>query len=622
MAAPSGTTWGSTVGSYGRIGIYVDVLSDTATQLKYEVEVWFWSKYSVSDSGNTLYYDHKTSSGSASTSRGSKTINTTHNSGSGWSTSNQKRLGTYGPYTINRTTSSQKRYIYAKLTNVDVVGGTMYVSKTYAIAAKDSYTVTYNANGGTGAPDDQKKWHDDDLVLSDTKPSRTGYTFQGWGISADDTSVDYAPGASYTTNAAATLYAIWKINTWTVSYNANGGTGAPASQTKTYGKTLTLSGTKPTRTNYNFKGWATSASSTTVVYAAGGSYTANAGATLYAVWELAYKKPTISGLSIKRWDSVNDKEAVGDELEATSGLVSFSWTTFNTVSKILIEWKSGDGSIKGSKEASASGTSGSVNEIIGNNDLPMDQTFTIRVTVSDSGGDTPKEGTLVGYIFTIDMLGGGKGVSFGKPAELEGCADFAFKTMHRQNSTYTNNMRIYGLKPDGVTEREAFQPQNQYGNTIIGWGNYNNQDGNTNVYGHGVNITANNDVTVQGCRVAENKVLWSGVYWMIDTQTATLSEAISKQANGIVLIFSAYRDGAESNVEFTSHFIPKHFVSAHAGKGMSFFMLSGGFGHVAAKYLYISDTSIVGYAGNNETDTKNGITYNNAEYVLRYVVGV
>ena len=77
---------------------------------------------------------------------------------------------------------------------------------------------------------------------------------------------------------------IWKINTYTISYNANGGSGAPASQTKTYGTNLTLSSVKPTRTNYNFLGWATSSSATTAQYAAGGTYTSNAAATLYAVW--------------------------------------------------------------------------------------------------------------------------------------------------------------------------------------------------------------------------------------------------------------------------------------------------------------------------------------------------
>ena len=71
---------------------------------------------------------------------------------------------------------------------------------------------------------------------------------------------------------------------YTVSYNANGGTGAPSSQTKTHGVTLTLSSTKPTRSGYTFLGWSTSSSATSPTYYAGGSYTGNANVTLYAVW--------------------------------------------------------------------------------------------------------------------------------------------------------------------------------------------------------------------------------------------------------------------------------------------------------------------------------------------------
>ena len=74
--------------------------------------------------------------------------------------------------------------------------------------------------------------------------------------------------------------------TYTVSYNANGGTGAPASQTKTYGVNLTLSSTVPTRAGYTFKGWAKS-STGAVAYPAGGTYSDNSAITLYAVWEIA-----------------------------------------------------------------------------------------------------------------------------------------------------------------------------------------------------------------------------------------------------------------------------------------------------------------------------------------------
>ncbi len=72
---------------------------------------------------------------------------------------------------------------------------------------------------------------------------------------------------------------------YTVTYNANGGTGAPESQIKTEGTALSLSGTVPTRSDYAFKGWASSADATTATYQPNSSYTIDSNLNLFAVWE-------------------------------------------------------------------------------------------------------------------------------------------------------------------------------------------------------------------------------------------------------------------------------------------------------------------------------------------------
>lgn len=207
MAAPSGTVWGDVAGGYGRIGIYVK-LTSTSTETKRHTEIWFWSKYSVSDTNNVLYYNDNAAS--ATTSKGSVSINTTVNTG-GWSTSNQVKLKEYD-YTFTRGTSSSKRNVSAKLTGIDVVGSTMIVTTSYTIPALASYTVNYNANGGSGAPGSQKKYYGKSLTLSSTIPVRAGYTFQGWSTSSTAASPTYQAGASYTANASITLYAVWKSN--------------------------------------------------------------------------------------------------------------------------------------------------------------------------------------------------------------------------------------------------------------------------------------------------------------------------------------------------------------------------------------------------------------------------
>ena len=169
-------------------------------------------------------------------------------------------------------------------------GSTFYTNANttlYAVWSARTYTISYNANGGSGGPGSQTKTHGIKMLISRVEPTRSGYIFLGWSTSPSATSASYQSGEWYYANADRTFYAVWKKNapaTYTVSYDANGGSGAPGSQTKTQDITLTLSGTKPTRSGYTFLGWATSSSATSASYQPGGSYTANASVTLYAVW--------------------------------------------------------------------------------------------------------------------------------------------------------------------------------------------------------------------------------------------------------------------------------------------------------------------------------------------------
>ena len=75
--------------------------------------------------------------------------------------------------------------------------------------------------------------------------------------------------------------------TYTVLYSANGGIGAPASQQKTSGTALVLSGDEPTRTDYEFLGWATAPNLTEAAYLPSASYETDADVWLYAVWRFA-----------------------------------------------------------------------------------------------------------------------------------------------------------------------------------------------------------------------------------------------------------------------------------------------------------------------------------------------
>ena len=271
----------------------------------------------------------------------------------GWVTCNGEERQVYGPGYPNFTGSNQGEYLlgysdftiyrgqsdksssYSARLRSDssyVSGSRSSSSGVYVTGKLASHTVSYNANGGTGAPSNQTKWYGTILTLSNTKPSRNGYTFKGWATSSGG-GVAYNPGGQYGADSNITLYAVWDPNKWTVSYNANGGTGAPSNQTKIYGQTLKLSTVTPKRQDYNFKGWATS-SGGVVAYNPGGNYTDNKAITLYAVWELAYVKPRLSNVKIYRCD------ASGNQLESGTYIrTDFTYATDLSGVYIKLQYK-------------------------------------------------------------------------------------------------------------------------------------------------------------------------------------------------------------------------------------------------------------------------------------------
>lgn len=104
----------------------------------------------------------------------------------------------------------------------------------------ETFAVTYNMNGGNETWESQTKIAGTDLTLHALTPYREGHTFLGWAVEADAAEAAYQPGDVYTADADLTLYAIWQAKTCTITFNANGGSGAPAAVSKTYGTAITL----------------------------------------------------------------------------------------------------------------------------------------------------------------------------------------------------------------------------------------------------------------------------------------------------------------------------------------------------------------------------------------------
>ena len=214
------------------------------------------------------------------------------------------------------------------------------------------------------------------------------------------------------------------VRTYTVSYNANGGSGAPASQTKTYGVNLTLSSTVPTRAGYAFKGWATS-STGAVAYQAGGTYSANSAVTLYAVWELL-GNVKIESYSAFRCDSSGNAADEGTYGKFTctyilsgQGANEGSVTARYRASDVST-WTNITNISHGNHSKPANTPSLSVNVSCLISNLSQDESYLIELTVTDSYGNTAIASDYISQAyFTMDFLAGGKGIGIGTTASCD-----------------------------------------------------------------------------------------------------------------------------------------------------------------------------------------------------------
>lgn len=284
-----------------------------------------------------------------------------------------------GTYSFKVTKNTPASYTV----NFNANGGSVSPTSVIVTAGKSTtlptpakkYTLSYNANNGSGAPSSQsvsvscKGWSTSNTAssasyscgssykpttnitlyavwysngsatISSTKPTRSGYTFLGWSTSSSASSASYSSGSSISISSNTTLYAVWKKNpttSYTVNYNANGGSVSPSSATVTAGNSVTLPTPSKTATiTYNANGgsgapssqnvslscsgWSTSSTASSASYSCGSSYKPTANTTLYAVWgkgtsTLSSTKPTRAGYTFLGW--ANDKNATSAEFQS------------------------------------------------------------------------------------------------------------------------------------------------------------------------------------------------------------------------------------------------------------------------------------------------------------------
>ena len=288
------------------------------------VYVWAW----LHDAKNNLY---KTYSGSGKTCNMTLSIYrpdgscahtyTYKNSDNNWIGQKLDQTGTWK--------------IQSKIT------GSLSGTNTRTITVKESstatyYTLSYNANGGSGAPSSQRVKANTGFYLSSTKPTRSGYTFLGWSTNKNATSASYSAGAGVRISSNITLYAVWKknatVNPTSVSLNYT-------SCTMNVGNTKQLSATiYPTNATNKSVSWSSSDSQVVSVSSSGKLTAKGPGVATVTVKTSNGKtktcKVTVRGIDITgdilfNYPTVGDVYYLGAKAYP-SDTSKFTWSTSNS----------------------------------------------------------------------------------------------------------------------------------------------------------------------------------------------------------------------------------------------------------------------------------------------------
>jgi uncharacterized repeat protein (TIGR02543 family) len=213
---------------------------------------------------------------------GSKTITVT-----GW-TGTAGASGTAGKLFVGTTAGGLTAGQLNEITFQGYTNGTTILS-TGEIVPKASFAVSYNANGGTGTQTDATPYNTGATVtvLGLGGITRTGYTFNHWNTAANNSGTSYAPADTFTISGDVTLYAQWTINTYTVTYDSNGGTGTQTDPGNpyNYNTNATVLGIGAvTNPGFTFSTWNSAADGSGTTHNPGSSLLMTTNRTLYAQW--------------------------------------------------------------------------------------------------------------------------------------------------------------------------------------------------------------------------------------------------------------------------------------------------------------------------------------------------
>ena len=221
------------------------------------------------------------------------TVSFNANGGAGTMTSDNVNHGSN--YTIKANTFTRAGHTFTGWRTA-ATGGTAHAAGAtinnvtagitlFAQWTPNTYTIAYNANGGTGTMTSDNVTHGNNYTIKANTFTRAGHTFTGWRTTTANGGTTYAPSAQITNvQANITLFAQWTPVTYTVSFNANGGTGTMTSDNVNHGSNYTIKANTFTRAGHTFTGWRTAATGGTAHAAGAAINNVTGNITLFAQW--------------------------------------------------------------------------------------------------------------------------------------------------------------------------------------------------------------------------------------------------------------------------------------------------------------------------------------------------
>lgn len=360
----------------------------------------------------------------------------------------------------------------------------------------------------------------------------------------------------------------------------------------------------------------------------------------------AYDVPKITALTVKRCDSSGNSNSSGAYLAIV----------FNSVVTALSNKNSAAYTVKYKKASETSYTTATLTDYANQYSVSggvfifaadTSSSYDVVFSVADNFKTTEKAATGSSVKKVWSILKKGLGIAFGKVAEIEDTVEFAFKTKFSYGEIPKDALTIGATDDLNDYITPGYYVFNSSSSTTIANLPVGGTDsGSVEVIREGDATQVRQVVTRCSDVVREiwerlyysntwrdwrciykggtGRILWSGGLYMSGSQQATLSELISNQPSGIVLVFSRYSSSTIRDYHFNQFFVHKSFVAAHPGSGNTFLITTDGtFSVMATKYLYIHDDKIMGNDVNTATGTgTSGVRYENNGFVLRYVIGV